>query len=284
MSNQPFNAAQHPRAGDGTFTATTHSDAIPALGVQARRPELEGWPESLPEPELEIHVGEGGTISTTVKVNGEEVFDIWNPADDIHDTVSDDFVTSAVPDDVHDEAKAWAFTKHNEIADAIREEQRAAFERSRAGILAKVTGAPAPQLSDEELGTLVGLNQEAAYRGRRDAEMASVAVIARSILKDHPDAHHIGLQVDSADNGEFVSGAVIYDADGHSMNSISSYDSYLGADEEYAGEGVAELFSGLEAEPSNAHWADFNIPVRDDKDRFTIDLQKAAAWTPGAAA
>lgn len=31
MSNQPFNAAQHPRIGDGTFTATAHSDDVPAL-------------------------------------------------------------------------------------------------------------------------------------------------------------------------------------------------------------------------------------------------------------
>lgn len=37
MSNQPFNAALHPRAGDGTFTATTHSDAVPALAVPANR-------------------------------------------------------------------------------------------------------------------------------------------------------------------------------------------------------------------------------------------------------
>lgn len=37
MSNQPFNAALHPRAGDGTFTATAHSDAVPALAAPANR-------------------------------------------------------------------------------------------------------------------------------------------------------------------------------------------------------------------------------------------------------
>ncbi|HEX9086744.1 MAG TPA: hypothetical protein VF867_04380 [Arthrobacter sp.] len=35
MSNQPFNAAQHPRIGDGTFTATAHSDAVPTLAAPA---------------------------------------------------------------------------------------------------------------------------------------------------------------------------------------------------------------------------------------------------------
>lgn len=33
MSNQPFNTAQHPRTGDGTFTAAGHSDAVPNLVV-----------------------------------------------------------------------------------------------------------------------------------------------------------------------------------------------------------------------------------------------------------
>lgn len=35
MSTQPFSAAQHPRIGDGTFTATAHSDDVPALAATA---------------------------------------------------------------------------------------------------------------------------------------------------------------------------------------------------------------------------------------------------------
>lgn len=55
---------------------------------------------------------------------------------------------------------------------------------SRARVLAAATGA-APRLTDDELGTLIGLNQTAAYKGQRDAEFAATAVIARGVLKDH---------------------------------------------------------------------------------------------------
>jgi hypothetical protein len=47
MSTQPFNAAQHPRAGDGTFTAATHSDAVPALVVQSQPPRNPEWHEAV---------------------------------------------------------------------------------------------------------------------------------------------------------------------------------------------------------------------------------------------
>lgn len=37
MSNQPINAALHPRAGDGTFTATAHSDNVTTLAPATNR-------------------------------------------------------------------------------------------------------------------------------------------------------------------------------------------------------------------------------------------------------
>lgn len=47
MSTQPFNAAQHPRAGDGTFAATAHSDTVPALPSAAASPRNPEWHEAV---------------------------------------------------------------------------------------------------------------------------------------------------------------------------------------------------------------------------------------------
>lgn len=44
----PFNTAAHPRAGDGTFTATAHSDAVPALAA-APAPKNPEWHEAVAE-------------------------------------------------------------------------------------------------------------------------------------------------------------------------------------------------------------------------------------------
>jgi hypothetical protein len=273
------NASRQPKGipAGGQFAANAHAET--ALNLAPRRPELDGWPESLPEPEVSFHMGDDNVITTNIDINGEPAFEVWNPGDDAHSIETTQFDHPALADsEFFGAAENWAKDKHEQMVGELRAEMHAAVERSRARVLAKSTGAT-PRLSDAELGTLVGLNQAAAYRAHRDTELACAAVIARSILKDRPDAHHIGLQIDSADNGEFVSGAIIYDADGNYISSLSSYDSFLEEDEQYAGEDVAGLFSELEAEPDRAHWADLNIPIQEDDDRFTIDLQKAAAWT-----
>jgi hypothetical protein len=129
------------RKSDGKYTFTTRPEADVSLGAPKRRPELEGWPESLPEPEVTIDVGEGGTITTNVDVAGSPAFEVWNPADDIHSTRTEMFDNPAVPEDVLDAAEAWAMEKHNEMADALRAEQRAAVDRSMAGVIEKATGA-----------------------------------------------------------------------------------------------------------------------------------------------
>ncbi|NUT70924.1 hypothetical protein [Pseudarthrobacter sp. C4D7] len=61
--------------------------------------------------------------------------------------------------------------------------------------------------------------------------MRSPAVIARGVLKDRPDARHIGLGIDSADNGEFVCVAVVYNGSYEVLGSYGAGAQYL-ADEE----------------------------------------------------
>lgn len=255
----------------GQFAAKIKSDDVPSLGTPARRPELAGWPESLPEPEVDVVVGEGGTISTTVKVNGEEVFDIWNPADDIYDTESDDFETRVrIPDDVHAAAKAWAYAKHNEMAGAIREEQRAAFELARADILAKATGIQAAA-SNEDLAGLIEDSGKAARQALRTTELASAALAARKIKDVHPEAVFADLTTDSWDNGEFISGVIVKDAD---RNPVAEYTE---GDEGAGGEIVA-LLKNLDADANNAHWSGALSTGTYGEELYEIALEKAAAW------
>lgn len=281
------NASRQPKGipAGGQFAANAHAET--ALNLTQRRPELNGWPESLPEPEVSFHMGDDGVITTNVGFNDETAFEVWNPGDDVHSIQTSPFFMKELQDDtVFDAAETWAKAKHEQIADALRAEMHAAVERSRARVLAEATGT-APQLTDEELGNLVGLNQTASYNSQRDAEFAATAVIARGVLKDHPDASHIGLRVDSGDSAEFVSGAVVYNADHEVLGSYNADEQFLtnaDEDESYRGEGFVEHLGGLPANPDTAWWTAYNLPVTAPDDFFTIDLKKAAAWTPGASA
>lgn len=276
------NIARQPQGipAGGQFAATAHSESDVSLSAPARRPELEGWPESLPEPEVSFHLGDDGVITTNVGVNGETAFEVWNPGDDVHSTETTCFEMGWADEDV-DAAEGWAKSKHQAMADELHAEMHSAVERSRARVLAKATGK-SPQLSDDELGALVGMNQAASYPARRDAEFAATAIIARGVLKDHPDASHIGLRIDSADNGDFVSGAVVYNADYKALGSYDADAQYLEDSEDYRGAGFSEHFGSLEATPENAWWSEYKMPGFDPDDVYTINLRKAAAWTPGA--
>lgn len=255
----------------GQFATKIKSDDVPTLGAPTRRPELEGWPESLPEPELEVQIGEGGTISTIVKVNGERAFDVWNPADNVWDTESDDFAHGDITDEVYVDAKAWAYKKHNEIADAVREEQRAAFVRSRTSILAKATGTRMTA-TDEELAAVIEESGSVAHEALRTTELASAALAARKIVEAHPDAAFAEIKTDSWENGTFVSGAFIKNAGGTEIHEYAEGDAEPPSDE------IVGLLKNLDAEPHNSHWAgEFSTGSYGDE-LYTIDLRKAAAW------
>jgi hypothetical protein len=279
------NASRQPKGipAGGQFAATAHAETD--LNLTPRRAELNGWPESLPEPEVSFHFGDDGVITTNIDINGEPVFEVWNPGDDVHSIETTQFEHPALADSDFDAAEDWAKDKHEQMASELRAEMHAAVERSRARVLTVATGK-APQLTDDELGTLVGLNQTAAYNGKRDAELAATAVIARGVLKDHPDASHIGLRIDAGDTSEFVSGAVVYNTDHEVLGSYDADAQYLTGpddeDESYRGEGFVEHLGGLTASPDTAWWTAYNMPGTQPDDFFTIELKKAAAWTPGA--
>lgn len=274
------------RQSDGKYTFTTRPEADNVtLAPAPRRAELDGWPESVPEPEVTVDVGEGGTITTTVNVNGEPAFEVWNPADDIYDTESEAFVNGNIPDDVFDEAQAWAHGKHNEMSGPLRDEQKAAFDRAKAAILAKATGvAPAPA-SDEDLYEVINEGYTVANAARRDAEYATASILSRGILAEHPDAHAIGLYVSTADNGEYISGATVYNEAREQIGEYDEEDIHPAKDSGRPDRPFLENLGSLNPIAENAHWSAFNVtPVRDREDFYTIDLKKAASWAPGVEA
>lgn len=274
------------RLSDGKYTYANHAPSAVTIGAPVRRPELDGWPESLPEPEVTFNFGDDNVVSTTVSINGEGVFEVWNPGDDKHSTETTSFVSEHTEDStLHDQAEAWAKDKHNEIADAVRAETSAAIRRTQAGILARATGkAPAPA-SDEDLTQAINDGFTVANSARRDAEYATAALLSRGILAEHPDAHAIGLVVSGADNGEYISGAVVYN---EAREQIGSYDE----DDTHTAEGdgrphrpFLKHLNDLTPIADNAHWAAFNVsPARHMDDQYTIALKRAASWAPGVEA
>lgn len=262
----------------GQFATKIKSDNVPSLGAPVRRPELEGWPENLPEPEVSFSLGDDSGITTSVNINGEPAFEVWNPGEDVHSIETSCYEMGWSEPDA-DAAEAWAKKKHEQIASALRAEVYAAVERARPRALAAATGVT-PQLTNEQLDDLVVLNGAAIQQAGRDIELASTALAARQILEAFPTAATAEIQVATWDDGEFVNGAVIRDATGLGLREYAEGEE---ADDEAAAE-IIGLLKNLDSEASTAHWADaFSVGSR-GAEAFTIDLQKASRWTPGGTA
>lgn len=179
----------------GQFATSAHSESEVSLAAATRRPELEGWPTHLPEPEVTIHLGDDGVITTNVEVNGETAIEVWNPGDDVHSVETSNFEMGWSEAD-QDQAESWAKRKHEEIAQELRAEIHATFERSRARVLAKATGKRT-EVTIAELDGFRNKSIEAARQADQDLEYSSVALASRDILEQHPTAATAYLQVGS---------------------------------------------------------------------------------------
>lgn len=261
----------------GRFAAAAHSESEVSLAAAPRRPELEGWPTHLPEPEVSIHLGDDGAITTSVSIDGETAIDVWNPGEDVHSVETSNFEMGWSEED-QEQAESWTKGRHEEIARELRAEIHATFERSRARVLAKATGTRA-ETTTAELSAFHDRSLEAARQADEDLELSGVALSARAVLEQHPTAATAYLQVGSWDNGEFISGAVIHDAEG---NRVYEYIETDGAtDEEERDNYVVDTLKSLSATPEQSHWASAFSTGNYGDELFTIDLRKAAAWTPG---
>ena len=235
---------------------------------------------------MAFHFGDDNVVSTTISINGESVLEVWNPGDDIHSTETTSFVSDHTENEaIHDQAETWAKEKHNEIATAVRAETAAAIRRTRAGILAKATGKTPAPASDDDLAEAINDGFTVANSARRDAEYATAALLSRGILAEHPDAYAIGLVVSGADNGEYVSGAVVYNEAREPIGFYDEEDTHTAEGDGRPNRPFLQHLNNLTPIAENSNWAAFNVsPARHMDDQYTIDLKKAASWAPGVEA
>lgn len=258
----------------GQFAASTHEEPRVTL-TPARRPELAGWPEALQDPNVSFHVSDEGKVVTETTDFSGDFIQVWEKNDgsggyDGHALGEWD----GADDDDLAKAQAWLTERHKVIVAAVRVEENAAVERARARILAAATGETKPA-TDDELAATIDRNGTAARLALRDVELASAGLAARKILAAHPDAAFAEIQTDSWDNGEFVAGAIVKDSGHDTLQEYFEDDEGSEATKEIVG-----LLKNLDAQPQNAHWSGEFSTGSYGEDLYTIDLQKAAAWSP----
>lgn len=263
------------RENDGKFGNQAHGEPAGGAnildGTPARPEWLNGWPESLPVPELSFHIGDDNNITTIAKVNGETFIEAWNPANDIHDEEYEAYVMDFETSDEDLAAgAAWLQAKHQDIADKVRAEMGAAAERIRHSVLAKATGTAAP-VSNDELEAIVRGNSVVMGQAEKDMELASTARIARGALEEYPTAVSIVLDTAEVDeSGEIVTGFTVRDADG---TELAEYDPH-------AATGWPSYAANLPA--SSGWWEEYTPTTYESpEDGYTINLKDAAAWAPG---
>ncbi|WP_167534796.1 hypothetical protein [Pseudarthrobacter chlorophenolicus] len=111
----------------------------------ARRPELEGWPATLPEPAVSFRVDDFGQIITTATDPSGDWIDVWEKDDG-----SGGYGGHALgewegaDDDDIEQAQNWLTGRHKVIVAAVREAEKAAVEQARSGILAAAVGETKP--------------------------------------------------------------------------------------------------------------------------------------------
>lgn len=270
MSSENLANINAARQIDGKFGNQLHPEAV-GVTIGADRPEwLNGWPETLPEPELSFHMGDDNVITTTASIGGEAFVEAWNPGDDVHSLESHAFDVETTSVAEAEAAEEWVKEKHEQIAADLRAEMHSAVERARYRIMAKATGKLAA-VSTDELDDLIDGNGRAVNQVQKDLELASTARIARGILEDYPEAETMVLYVAEVDDmGEVVTGVSARDANGRVLDEYDESDN-----PQWTGN-LANLSA------SNGWWDKYTPKSYEAaEDPYTIDLKAAAAWSPG---
>lgn len=270
MSSENLAKINAARETDGKFGAQLHAVSDVAVANPERPEWLNGWPETLPVPELSFHVGDDNVITTSADIDGETFVEAWNPGDDVHSQESHAFELGFGSEEETAAAEEWIKAKHEQIAANLRAEMHDAVERARHRVMAKTTGQPVP-VSDEELDAIIESNSRALNNAQEDMELAATARIARGILTDHPDAAAMVLYVAEVDDmGEVVTGVSARDANGQVLGE------YDGSDNPKWTGDLANLSA------SNGRWDRYTPDKREDaEDWYTVDLKAASAWSPG---
>lgn len=109
----------------GPQPSRSHGMDCPILNVQPGDFEsghqvFDGWPETLPEPELEYLVNPDGSVETTLEVQGHgELSMCTDPATGraVIDMINSKF--TGMDEQVYEAAAGWAVEQHLSVQDAI---------------------------------------------------------------------------------------------------------------------------------------------------------------------
>ncbi|MEH0110686.1 hypothetical protein V6N00_13330 [Tersicoccus sp. MR15.9] len=269
---QPHRPAGVP--GAGQFDTVPHSEADVSLTptVVPRRAELDGWPESLPEPELSLDAGSGPRAAMEVRF-GSSAFEVWEPSgsDDPGTDAGNDFEDGAFGVDYTDlqAAVAWARGKHRQLQCDLQTELSKTAELAAPRLLAKLTGK-APAMDDDDVLLHAADLERAADRMREEAELSDLSYVARTILTEHPTAATAVFTPVLGTRRHPHSQAEIRDTDGNHL-------AVAGDD------GAIPLYylSSFRHDPTAAqpYWYRFGSRAADGDH---LDLKTAATWNPGA--
>lgn len=265
----------------GQFATATHAEPDLALGATARRPELEGWPESMPEPTLKLEVDDEGGITTNLIVDGHGTISVFtdNPSTGRCDYTrfEGDF---EVDEETLEQVVEWTSEKHLAMEYELRSKMKAAAALVSGSIAARASGKPTPA-TDEELNRLVMNGGHVVAEARTTSELAAMALASREILRLHPDAATGIIDYSSDEDGDYISSVRVMDAEGMEL---AEYGENPGEDPE----NVVDLIRSLNPDAGNSAWSDYTLRADGfnvasfEEDGRTLNLAKAADWAPSA--
>lgn len=266
----------------GQFASTSHPESTVSL---TKRPELEGWPEELPEPHLDFSLGSENAVTTTLTVEGQGEMEIFVESPGDHRCERTIYEGNwDVDEDLTERAFEWAQKKHFEIADDLSAVMTTAVDNARYTVVSNATGR-IDHVPDDKLEELITSSRGAIRELVRQEELATASLAARRILAEHPEAATLVVDRSFYDDGEAISGGTVYTEDGIELCAYEYQLEKL----ENPEQDIHSLITSFPAE-SDAHWTTFNLQSTrgfnidtQEEDLDTLDLRAAAAWNPGAA-
>lgn len=188
------------RNDNGRFGSQLHNED-PTVTIGVNGP---AWPENLPEPVIEMHLGDTGQITTQITVGGETFSDTYSRWDDKDDIETDMYVPSFdLSNEDSEQAEEWAIAQHKKIAAELREVTERAFDTAKHAAVARATGKPV-ELTVSDLHEFARDSEKIARQATRDAALANTSIIARGILEAHPEAAYMAVDFEDTDQAPFV--------------------------------------------------------------------------------
>lgn len=200
MSTEAKTLLELHRKDNGRFGHQLHSED-PSVSVSTDSPV---WPGTLPEPVIEMHLGDTGLVTTEITVGGEMFSSTYNRWDDKDDIETDMYVSSVDhSDEDSEQAEEWAIAQHKKITAELREVTERAFDTAKHAAVARATGKPV-ELTVSDLHVFARDSEEIGRQATRDAALANTCIIARGILEAHPDAVYMAVDFKDTDLAPFV--------------------------------------------------------------------------------